>query len=168
MMNSGAVVRNLIVGVAAAMLLAGCGSSVARYNNRGNEAFAQGDYVAALDEYRQAQQEDPDVSAPYYNYGTTYHQEGKIDYAIPQLKQANRTAAAPEPGRYRRQVQPGTGPEAATATTAAATGRRRWRRTASTPRSESAGRRRAGRPESGSGRRPKRRPAAGRRRAQTR
>ncbi len=92
MMNSGAVVRNLIVGVAAAMLLAGCGSSVARYNNRGNEAFAQGDYVAALDEYRQAQQEDPDVSAPYYNSGNTYHQEGKIDSAITQLKQANRTA----------------------------------------------------------------------------
>ena len=74
------------------LLLAACGSSAARYNNKGNAEFEDGNYVAAIDNYRSAQSEDPDVPEPYYNSGGSLYRQGNLDSAETQLKQANRTA----------------------------------------------------------------------------
>jgi len=75
------------------LLLTACGPSAARYNNRGNDQFEDGDYDEAMNNYRLAQQENPDLAAPYYNSGNTYHRQGNLESAATQLKQSNRTAA---------------------------------------------------------------------------
>ncbi len=49
------------------LLLAACGESVAHLNNQGNESFAESEYETALNTYRKAQVEGPDVPQPYYN-----------------------------------------------------------------------------------------------------
>ena len=74
------------------LLLAACGSSAARYNNKGNAEFEDGSYTDALDNYRSAQNEDPDKPEPYYNSGNAQLQQGNLDSAEMQLKQSNRTA----------------------------------------------------------------------------
>lgn len=87
-----AQVNSMLLMVGATLLLVACGSSAGRYNNRGNAEFEDGDYTAALDNYREAQNEDPDVAEPYYNSGNSLHKQGNLESAETQLKQANRTA----------------------------------------------------------------------------
>jgi tetratricopeptide (TPR) repeat protein len=74
------------------LFLTGCGSSPARSNNRGNDLFEEGQYAEALEQYRDALSEDPDLTEPYYNSGNAYNEQGNLESAITRLKQANRTA----------------------------------------------------------------------------
>jgi hypothetical protein len=46
------------------MLLAACAPAVVRYNEAGNERFAQGAFRDAADQYGQAQVAAPDVAEP--------------------------------------------------------------------------------------------------------
>ncbi|MEM7344829.1 MAG: tetratricopeptide repeat protein [Chloroflexota bacterium] len=75
-----------------AVILSGCGASAARQNNRGNQSFGEEDYNEALENYASAQQEEPDLTEPYYNAGNTYHEQDDLESADSQLKQALRTA----------------------------------------------------------------------------
>ena len=63
------------------LLFTACGSTAARYNNRGNSEFDQGNYQDALDNYRSAQNEDPDSAEPYYNSGNGLYRQGNFDSA---------------------------------------------------------------------------------------
>ena len=90
--HKNAQINSLLLLMVATLLLAACGSSAGRYNNRGNAEFEEGDYTAALDNYREAQNEDPDAAEPYYNSGNSLHKQGNLESAETQLKQANRTA----------------------------------------------------------------------------
>ena len=85
-------INSLFLLAVVTLLLAACGSSAARYNNKGNAEFEDGNYVAAIDNYRSAQNEDPDVPEPYYNSGGSMYRQGNLDSAETQLKQANGTA----------------------------------------------------------------------------
>ncbi len=75
------------------LILAACGGSpVAKYNNAGNENYEAEDYSAAVDDYITAQREDPDLAEPYYNAGNAFHQQGNLESAAMQGKQAVREA----------------------------------------------------------------------------
>jgi len=74
------------------LFLTACGSSVGRLNQRGNEAFAAQDYPSALEAYRQAQVEAPDVPEPYYNAANTYYRQQDYQQAELQTRQALRHA----------------------------------------------------------------------------
>jgi Ca-activated chloride channel family protein len=69
--------------------------AVARLNNEGNEAFENGDLVAAIEAYRNAQVEGPDVPEPYYNAGNVYYRQEDYENALLQAYQALRSADEP-------------------------------------------------------------------------
>ena len=74
------------------IFLAACDSSAARYNNRGNKDYEAQKFDEAIDDYTTAQQEDPDLAAPYYNAGNTRHRQDDLEGALAQLEQSLRTA----------------------------------------------------------------------------
>jgi len=74
------------------ILLTACNSSAARYNNQGNQGFAAKKYDAAMEDYRLAQQADPDLAAPYYNAGNTRYRQHDTEGAESQLQQSLRAA----------------------------------------------------------------------------
>jgi Ca-activated chloride channel family protein len=82
----------LLIFLGALLLLSACGSSAASYNNQGNKEFEAGEYPAALDNYRTAQQENPDLAEPYYNAGNALHRQGSLEAAAAQTQQSIRTA----------------------------------------------------------------------------
>jgi tetratricopeptide (TPR) repeat protein len=69
-----------------------CGSSAARYNNRGNKDFEADEFDDAMNNYTAAQQENPDLAEPYYNAGNTRYRQTDLETATAQLQQALRTA----------------------------------------------------------------------------
>ena len=73
-------------------LLTACGQSVEKLNNRGNEAFVEQDYQAALEAYRSAQVEEPDTPEPYYNAANTFYRQDDYQQANLQVQQALRSA----------------------------------------------------------------------------
>ena len=74
------------------IFLTACDSSAARYNNQGNQDFESQKFEEAMDDYTKAQQEDPDLAAPYYNAGNTRHRQDDLEGALAQLEQSLRTA----------------------------------------------------------------------------
>jgi Ca-activated chloride channel family protein len=74
------------------IFLTACGSSAARYNNRGNKDFESQKFEEAMDDYTKAQQENPDLAEPYYNAGNTRHRQDDLGGALAQLGQSLRTA----------------------------------------------------------------------------
>ena len=80
------------------VFLTACGesSAVARYNDQGNKAFEAENYGEALENYRSAQQENPDLPQPYYNSGNTLHRQGNFESAAAQSQQAIRNAERTE------------------------------------------------------------------------
>ena len=74
------------------VFLSACGSSAARYNNRGNEDFSVENYDDAMENYTSAQQENPDLAEPYYNAGNTRHRQDDTEKAVAQLEQSLRMA----------------------------------------------------------------------------
>jgi Ca-activated chloride channel family protein len=83
---------HLFIFLGTLLLLSACGSSAASYNNQGNKEFEAGEYPAALDNYRTAQQENPDLAEPYYNAGNALHRQGSLEAAAAQTQQSIRTA----------------------------------------------------------------------------
>lgn len=82
----------LLLGVGAlAALAAGCAKpSAQRLNQDGNGAYARGDYPQALDNYRKAQLDRPDLPALNYNAGNALNQQGEYPRAIAEALRATR------------------------------------------------------------------------------
>jgi len=72
----------------AALALAGCGSSVGKLNNQGNEAFAEQDYESALAAYHQAEDDAPQVAEPHYNAANTHYRTEDYEQAQQEIEQA--------------------------------------------------------------------------------
>jgi Ca-activated chloride channel family protein len=72
----------------AALALAGCGSSVGKLNNQGNEAFAEQDYQGALAAYQQAEEDAPQVAEPHYNAANTHYRTEDYEQAQQEIEQA--------------------------------------------------------------------------------
>jgi len=70
-----------------------------RLNREGNAAYERGEYQRALDTYREAQVETPDVAAITYNAGNALHRLGQLDRAIPESQRAS--ASGPDEVRFR-------------------------------------------------------------------
>ncbi|MBN1995047.1 MAG: tetratricopeptide repeat protein [Anaerolineae bacterium] len=81
-----------LIWLMAIVLLSGCGSAAARYNNRGNRDFEAEKFDEAIKDYTTAQQENPDLAEPYYNAGNTHHRQENLEGAVAQLKQSLRGA----------------------------------------------------------------------------
>jgi Ca-activated chloride channel family protein len=82
----------LVCFVLISLLLGACAPDVVQHNNAGNKRFDEQDYDEALAEYRQAQVENPDLSAPYYNAANTYNRQAQLEAAQAQAQQALKTA----------------------------------------------------------------------------
>lgn len=78
------------------VMLTACGSAAARYNNQGNEAFKENNYLKALEDYTAAKQENPDLAEPYYNSGNTYYRQGQYESSEMQTKQSIRSTEREE------------------------------------------------------------------------
>ncbi len=72
------------------LTLTACGGSAARLNNQGNQNFETKKFDDALKDYTAAQQEDPNLTAPYYNAGNTRYRQNDLKGAVTQLQQASR------------------------------------------------------------------------------
>src|SRR5262245_21622760 len=68
--------------------LTACGASAPQLNNKGNEAFNQQNYDAALSAYQQAQGESPELAEPHYNAANTYYRQEHYDQAQAEIEQA--------------------------------------------------------------------------------
>lgn len=86
--------QHLII-ILIALTLASCGESVGKINNQGNEAYARQEYDSALEAYRNAQVESPDLAEPYYNAANTYYRQEDYQQAQLQNQQALRSAEEP-------------------------------------------------------------------------
>lgn len=85
--------RHKLVYVLLIILFAGsCAPDVVQHNNAGNERFEEQDYDEALAEYRQAQVENPDLAAPYYNAANAYNRQAQLEAVQAQAQQALKTA----------------------------------------------------------------------------
>jgi Ca-activated chloride channel family protein len=74
------------------LALTACGGSAARLNNQGNQNFEAKNFDDALKNYTAAQQEDPNLTAPYYNAGNARYRQNDLKGAAAQLQQAGRAA----------------------------------------------------------------------------
>ena len=74
------------------IFVAACSDSVASLNNEGNAQFEDKNYTEALDNYLEAQREDPDLPQPYYNAGNAHHREGNFESATTQTQQSIRSS----------------------------------------------------------------------------
>ncbi len=71
---------------------AGCSRpSAERLNADGNKAFNRGEYPLALDDYRKAQVERPDLPAFNYNAGNVLHQQGDYLRAVTESLRATQS-----------------------------------------------------------------------------
>ena len=77
-----------MAGLLLALGLTSCGRAAPQLNNQGNEAFAQGDFQAAIDAYGQAIEESPDVPELSYNAGNAHYRQEEYDDAQRELQQA--------------------------------------------------------------------------------
>lgn len=74
-----------------ALLVAGCGETggaAERLNGEANRAYNAGDYQAALDTYRRANVERPDLTEINYNEGNTLHRMGQFARAVSESQRA--------------------------------------------------------------------------------
>jgi Ca-activated chloride channel homolog len=74
------------------LVFTACGGSAARYNNQGNKDYATKKLDDAIENYRLAQQQNPDLAEPYYNAGNTRHRQNDWPGAATQLQQSLRSA----------------------------------------------------------------------------
>ena len=86
--RSKAMAASLTIGIATLLFLAACGQTPAQVNNLGNDLFEEGDYVAALEEYEEAQELNPDTPELYYNEGNTLYRMEQYDDAIEKYDEA--------------------------------------------------------------------------------
>ena len=89
----------LVLGGAALVLLAllaACGSAVYRDVERGNDAYEDGEYEAALSAYQEAAAEQPDAPELQYNIGNSLHRLGRYEEATVASTTAMNAAVEPE------------------------------------------------------------------------
>lgn len=67
------------------LLTAGCSVSAEKLIQRGNEDFAKQLYEEALEAYRKAQIESPELAQPYYNSANAFYRRGDYFQAVEQL-----------------------------------------------------------------------------------
>jgi tetratricopeptide (TPR) repeat protein len=75
---------------AGALLATGCGGKSSTYTlvQNGNHAYSQGDAAKALNDYRQAQVQRPDLPVLNYNAGNALYQQGDYTRGITESQQA--------------------------------------------------------------------------------
>lgn len=75
------------------------GGAAERLNWEGNRAYAAGDYQGALERYRRAAAERPDLRAIAYNTGNALHRLGQFERAVSEAQRA--AADGPNDVRFR-------------------------------------------------------------------
>jgi tetratricopeptide (TPR) repeat protein len=75
------------------------GGAAERLNREGNRAYAAGDYQGALERYRRAAAERPDLRAIAYNTGNALHRLGQFERAVSEAQRA--AADGPNDVRFR-------------------------------------------------------------------
>ena len=81
----------LLAGVFAVTVL-GCGAAPERANDFGHDLLEAGDYGAATEAYRNAQELAPDAGEPYYNAGNALYRSGDYGGAIQEYDEAIKRA----------------------------------------------------------------------------
>ena len=74
-----------VIPVAVAVLavcLMACGPTPAQVNNAGHGPYLGGDYTAALESYRDAQERAPESGEPHYNSGNALHRMEEYEDAL--------------------------------------------------------------------------------------
>ena len=77
-----------IILAALALMLAACSSSAEKFNQDGNQAYAEQAYLEALELYQSAQIESPGLAEPYYNAANTLYRQGSYPEALEQIQMA--------------------------------------------------------------------------------
>ena len=81
----------LLAGVFAVTAL-GCGAAPERVNDSGHDLLDAGEYGAAAETYRKAQELAPDAGEPYYNAGNALYRSGDYGGAIQEYDEAIKRA----------------------------------------------------------------------------
>jgi len=77
----------LTVALASVLAVSACGASAETLNNRGNDAFANQDYEAALSAYRQAEDQSPELAQPHYNAANAFYRTQNFEQAQQEIAQ---------------------------------------------------------------------------------
>ncbi|RME97574.1 MAG: tetratricopeptide repeat protein [Chloroflexi bacterium] len=77
----------LTVALASVLAVSACGASAETLNNRGNDAFANQDYEAALSAYRQAEDQSPELAQPHYNAANALYRTQNFEQAQQEIAQ---------------------------------------------------------------------------------
>jgi len=77
-----------IILAALAFMLAACSSSAEKFNQDGNQAYAEQAYLEAMELYQSAQIESPELAEPYYNAANTLYRQGSYPEALEQIQMA--------------------------------------------------------------------------------
>lgn len=78
----------IFIFAAAALILGACSAPVEKLIQDGNEAFAEGAYLEALDLYQSAQIESPELAEPYFNAANAYYRQRDYPAALEQMQMA--------------------------------------------------------------------------------
>ena len=70
------------------LLAAACGDAAYSLNRQGNQSYAQGDYARALESYRRAQVQRPDLPQIGHNIGNALHRQGDYQKAVEEGRRA--------------------------------------------------------------------------------
>ena len=71
-----------------ALLVTACGSSAERRIDEGNQAFQDEAYLVALQAYKEAEAQSPDLAEPHYNAANALYKEGAFADASSELSKA--------------------------------------------------------------------------------
>ncbi len=74
--------------LALALLVTACGSSTERRIEEGNQAFQDEAYLVALQAYKEAEAQSPDLAEPHYNAANALYREGAFADASSELSNA--------------------------------------------------------------------------------
>lgn len=85
--------RGVLTAVPAlALWLLACAQTPEQVNRSGHEPYLSGDYEAALEAYREAQELDPETGAPYYNAGNAWYRMEEYEEALREYDKSLRYA----------------------------------------------------------------------------
>ena len=65
-----------------ALCLMACGTTPAEVNNSGHDPYLSGDYAAALEAYRLAQERSSESGEPFYNSGNVLYRTGEYEDSV--------------------------------------------------------------------------------------